>query len=304
MTNSGNPILEQLGYYANLAKPGIMVLLLISTGCPMILAAGGELNLKIFILTMIGGALVSGSASALNCILDRDIDAIMERTKKRALPAKNLSVLQASIFSALIGIFGFLVFYIYLNPLSAYLALGGHLFYVIVYTMWLKRSTPQNIVIGGAAGAVPPMVAWAAVTGEVNITAILLFSVIFLWTPPHFWALAINKNEDYKRANIPMLPLVVGNKKTAVQMFYYSLSLIPVSIYLVYSDEFLGLFSYISLGLLGIVFAYKNFKLLNMYNKEIGTQEEKNKVAWSVFTFSLIYLALFFACLVVDSVFI
>jgi len=289
-----------IGSYVNLTKPGILILLLISTACPMILAAGGEFHLGIFIYTMLGGALVASSASTFNCILDRDIDAIMERTKQRSLPAGRVSVFAATIFSLAIGFLGLAIFYFILNPLSAAIALFGHLFYVVIYTVWLKRTTPQNIVIGGAAGAVPPMVAWAAVTGEVNLTAFLLFLIIFLWTPPHFWALALNKNEDYKRAKVPMLPLVVGSKQTSVQMLIYALSLIPVSIVLVYSDNYLGQFSLFSLVALGVIFAYRNFRLLSLIKND-ADKELQTSQAWSVFRFSLVYLALFFACIVVDS---
>jgi len=164
--------------------------------------------------------------------------------------------------------------------------------------MWLKRSTPQNIVIGGAAGAIPPLVGWVAVTGGFDFTAILLFLIVFLWTPPHFWALALNKNEDYRRAKIPMLPVVSGEQATHLQMLLYALSLIPVSIWLVFSDPLLGWFSFITLTLLGLIFSWKVYQLKNLVGADTET---KTKKAWDVFGFSLIYLALFFFCLVVDA---
>ncbi len=301
-----------------LSKPGIMVLLLISTGCPMILAAGGPVDLKLFLFTMIGGGLVSGSASTMNCIWDRDIDAIMERTKRRALPDGRVTPVQALLFSLFTGLLGLWILTYCVNVLAASLALFGHLFYVVIYTVLLKRNTTQNIVIGGAAGAVPPLVGWAAVTGSLNSVPWLLFLVIFLWTPPHFWALALNKNSDYKRANVPMLPVVSGELATVKQMLIYSLTLIPASIYLVYADVELGRFSFFVLTALGLLFSYYNFKLLQAVNESkknpldsdpkilninenSNLEDRKVKLAWRVFKFSLIYLGLFFVCLVVDS---
>lgn len=301
-----------------LSKPGIMVLLLISTGCPMILAAGGPVDLKLFLLTMLGGGLVSGSASTMNCIWDRDIDAIMERTKRRALPDGRVTPMQAVLFSIFTGVLGLWILNYYVNVLAASLALFGHLFYVVIYTVLLKRNTTQNIVIGGAAGAVPPLVGWAAVTGSLNSVPWLLFLVIFLWTPPHFWALALNKNSDYKRANVPMLPVVSGEVATVKQMLIYSLLLIPVSIYLVYADVELGKFSFYVLTALGLLFSYYNLLLWKAVNEsekipsdlkskiietsgEPVIEADKVRLAWKVFKFSLVYLGLFFVCLVVDS---
>lgn len=300
--------------YLNLAKPGIIVLLLITTACPMVLAGGGQFSFQVFLLTMLGGALVSASASTLNCVFDRDIDAIMKRTKHRSIPAGKVSVGSAVAFALFTGLLGLVTLAVFLNPLAAILALSGHLFYVFVYTIWLKRSSPQNIVIGGAAGAVPPLVAWAAVTGEVSLSAFLMFLIVFLWTPPHFWALALNKNEDYKKAGVPMMPLVVGKKSTSWQMLLYSLALLPVSLGLTLSDEHLGLFSQVSLLGLSAWFSYLNLKLFSSFSVssssdegqvESAEKEEEDKVreklAWKVFNFSLIYLALFFVVIVLDS---
>ena len=282
----------------SLAKPRILTLLLIATCCPMILAGHGRVPLEMFMAALFGGALISGSASVINCIWDRDIDAVMERTRNRPLPAKRLSVMTAAVFALLLGVGGFVVLYAGLNPLAAYTALFGHFFYVVIYTMWLKRSTPQNIVIGGAAGAIPPIVGWVGVTGRLDLEAWLMFLLIFLWTPPHFWALALNKNSDYARAGVPMLPVVAGEKATHRQMLWYALSLIPVSLVLVLANEELGWFSMVTLLSLGFVFAFKVYQLKLIDENNVPA---KTKKAWDVFYFSLLYLALFFVCLVVDS---
>ncbi len=282
----------------SLMKPGVLTLLLVSTWCPMVLASKGTVSFPLVLLTLLGGALVSGSACGLNCWWERGTDALMERTKNRPLPAGRISPKTALIFSLSIGALGFLILWLYVNPLAALIALGGHLFYVFVYTIWLKPWTPQNIVIGGAAGAVPPLVGWAAVTGRVDLTAILLFLIVFLWTPPHFWALALNKNSDYQRAGIPMLPVVAGETVTHKQMFFYGLLLIPFSIFLVFSSEMLGWFSLVALSLLSAVFCFKIFQLKKL---SVSAHDQKTRKAWDVFGFSLIYLAAFFVCLVVDS---
>lgn len=287
--------------FISLTKPGIIVLLLISTCCPMVIASRGAVPMDRVFWALVGGALMSGSASALNCIWDRDIDAIMLRTRNRPMAAGRLPLFAALLFSAALGAIGLVVLSHFLNPLSAAISLAGHLFYVFVYTIWLKRRTPQNIVIGGAAGAVPPLVGWAAITGSVNIDAVLMFLVVFLWTPPHFWALALNKNEDYRRANVPMLPVVAGERATYVQMAIYAVLLIPTSLLLVWTNEDLGVFSFVTLLLLGLVFLAKIVKLMRLKQP---TLEVKTKAAWDVFSFSLLYLALFFVCLVVDSLLI
>jgi protoheme IX farnesyltransferase len=174
-----------------------------------------------------------------------------------------------------------------------------------VYTVWLKRSTPQNIVIGGAAGAVPPIVGWAAVSGTIDLPAVLLFAVIFLWTPPHFWALALNRNEDYRRASIPMMPVVAGERKTHWQMFLYALLLLPISWWFVYVTPQVGAISGVGLSTLALVFIYQNLKLLLLGQQPETAQlkELKTKVSWRVFSFSMIYLALLFFVIVIDAIY-
>lgn len=281
-----------------LTKPGIMILLLVSTLCPMVLAANGVFDLAALSWGAIAGALCSGSASMLNCVWDRDIDALMNRTKDRPLVQGRVPVWFAVTLAIIFGIAGTTIWWLRFNASAALMALFGHFFYVGIYTMWLKRSTPQNIVIGGAAGAIPPIVGWVAVTGEINLTAMLLFLVIFLWTPPHFWALALNKNTDYQRANIPMLPVVSGAETTYRQMWWYTFSLLPMSIFLVLSNPSLGWLSFFSFSILGGIFL---FKVTQLKMTPISMGEERTRRAWSVFGYSLAYLAIYFVTLVVDS---
>jgi len=288
----------------NLCKPGILVLLLISTGCPMIVAAGGTFPYEVFLPTILGGALLSASASALNCIWDRDIDSIMQRTKRRPLPDGRIEIIEALVFSSILGALGVMVLWRFTNPVAALVGLSGHLFYVLVYTIWLKRSTPQNIVIGGAAGAVPPIVGWAAVTGSITIPAFLLFAIIFLWTPPHFWALALNRNEDYRRASIPMMPVVAGERSTHSQMLFYAFTLLPVSWLFVFMTPQLGVISAVGLSILALIFLLMILKLflLGRKSETVEIKELKTKTSWRIFSFSMIYLALFFFVIVGDSV--
>lgn len=289
--------------YFELIKPRIIVLLLISTGCPMILAAHGQVHAATIFYALLGGALVSGSAGVLNCIWDKDIDAIMNRTKNRPLAAERVSVEGAFLYSLVLFVLGVGLIALQLNPLAAAVSIFGHFFYVLVYTIGLKRSSVQNIVIGGAAGAVPPIVGWVGVTGHIDLEAILLFLLIFLWTPPHFWALAINKNQDYQRAGVPMMPVVCGEVRTQREMFWYALSLLPVSWLLVAVNQDLGAVSFLSLTLLSATFAWKVHQLRPLVRAADSQAvfEEKTKKAWDIFWFSIIYLALFFVCLVVDS---
>ena len=216
--------------YVSLMKPRIIVLLLVTTVTTMVVAAGGWVGWALVVYTLLGGTLAAGAANAINCYWDRDVDAIMHRTRSRPLPARRVTPGQALRFGVLLSFAAVLVLGLAVNWLSAALALFGILFYVGVYTMWLKRNTPQNIVIGGAAGAIPPLVGWAAVTDRIGIPALLLFAIVFLWTPPHFWALALNRSEDYRAARIPMLPVVRGNAETVRQMLLYTLALVATTL--------------------------------------------------------------------------
>ncbi|MBO8140606.1 MAG: protoheme IX farnesyltransferase [Firmicutes bacterium] len=273
-----------------LTKPSIMLLILITGFTTLLVASEGIPPVSLTLAAMIGMALASGSANALNCYIDRDIDAIMTRTRNRPLPAGRLAPSQALVFGIVLGIGAFAVLAAHANLLSASIALGGILFYVLVYTLGLKRRTPQNIVIGGAAGAVPPLIAWAAVTGTVEWPAVLLFAIIFLWTPPHFWSLALLSSADYDRAGVPMMPVVRGEEETRRQIVAYAALLIPATagMYLV---GFSGLFFLISGLALGFVFLWKSWNLLRTRTRE---------AAKDVFLFSVYYLGLVFLALVID----
>ncbi|HEX3724140.1 MAG TPA: heme o synthase, partial [Nitrolancea sp.] len=217
--------------YFTLTKPGVMLLLLITTLCGMLIAQAGLPPLRILFWTLVGGALSSGGAAAMNHYMDRDIDEIMKRTRKRPLPGKRIPVVNVPIFSLTLTVLGVYVLAVFVNPLAAMLSLTGNLFYVLVYTKYLKRSTPQNIVIGGAAGALPPMVGWVAVTNHIGLAAVLLFAVVFYWTPPHFWSLALFTSSDYAAANVPMFPEVYGATETRKHIFLYTVMLVITTLF-------------------------------------------------------------------------
>ena len=219
--------------YATLAKPGIIWLLLVTTVPAMVMAEGGWPGLDLVVLVLLGGVLTSGGANALNQWYDRDIDAVMHRTRGRPIPQGRVSPGRALAFGVGLAAVGGVQLALTVNVLSAGLALAAVAFYVFVYTVWLKRSTPQNIVIGGAAGSVPPLVGWAAVQNDLGVTPLMLFLVIFLWTPPHFWALALRYKNDYARAQVPMLPVVRGAAATKRQIVLYAVVLTAVSALLV-----------------------------------------------------------------------
>ena len=213
-----------------LTKPGIIGLLLVTTVPTMVVAAGGWPGLDLILLTLLGGVLTAGGANALNQWFDRDVDAIMDRTAGRPLPSGALQPWQALLWGVMLAALGGVQLALTVNLPAALLAEAAVLFYVLVYTMLLKRRTTQNIVIGGAAGAIPPLVGWAAVTGELTWTPVILFLIIFMWTPPHFWALALKYREDYAKAKIPMLPVVSGERETRRQLLIYSVGLVVVSL--------------------------------------------------------------------------
>jgi protoheme IX farnesyltransferase len=258
----------------------------------MIMAAHGLPPLGLMFLTLLGGALSAASAGAFNCVYDRDIDRIMQRTKLRPVATGRISVRNGLVAATLAGIAGFGVLYLFVNPLAAWLSLSGNAFYVLVYTMWLKRRTPQNIVIGGAAGAVPPLVGWAAVTHQIGMPAIGLFAIIFLWTPPHFWALALIANSDYDKAGIPMYPNVYGVDRTKREILFYSLILVGVSLTLV-DVHVMGPVYGVAAVILGGILVYDAIKL---------TQDQTRKWARSLFKFSLLYLALICVAMVIDRI--
>jgi heme o synthase len=277
--------------YAALMKPRIIMLLLVTTATTMIVASPHRLGIEVLLLTLLGGALAAGSANAFNMYADRDIDAVMERTCLRPVPAGRLRPRQALGFGIATGLLSIAVMAWGVNALSAALSTAGIAFYVVVYTLWLKRTTPQNIVIGGAAGAVPPLVGWAAATGHIALPAVVLFAIVFFWTPPHFWALALGKTEDYRAARIPMLPVVRGAGETRRQILLYSVILAATTLLL-----------YAPLHTLGSVYL-GGALVLNGLFLGLAVAVARGRAAWAppaLFGFSILYLALLFAAMVVD----
>lgn len=279
--------------YFQLTKPRIILLLLITTAGGMWIAADGQVDPVLLLVTLLSGAFASGAANTINCLYDRDIDYIMERTRHRPLPSGRVQPRDALIFAIVLTILSFSLLTLFANLLSALLAMSGIVFYVLIYTHWLKRHSTQNIVIGGAAGAIPPLVGWAAVTGDLSWAAWVLFAIVFLWTPPHFWALAVMIRDDYAKVGVPMLPVVVGDEPTSRQIFYYTLALIPVTLLLVYPLHVMGaIYSAIAL-LLGGFFVQKAWKLIQTPSDQ--------QVARSLFKYSILYMMLLCAGMAIDS---
>lgn len=279
--------------YYQLTKPRIILLLLITTAGGMWIAAHGQVDPLLLLVTLFSGACAAGAANTINCLYDRDIDYIMERTRHRPLPSGRVQPRDALIFAIGLALLSFTLLATFANILSACLAMSGIGVYVLVYTHWLKRHSTQNIVIGGAAGAIPPLVGWAAVTGDLSWAAWVLFAIIFLWTPPHFWALAVLIREDYAKVGVPMLPVVEGDAPTAKQIFYYTLALIPVTLLLVYPLHVMGVVYAAIALLLGGVFVRKAWQLMQ--------SPSDLQVARSVFKYSILYLMLLCAGMALDS---
>lgn len=284
------PRLGVLTDYLSLTKPRIIVLLLVTTLGAMVVAADGWPGWPLVLATLLGGALASGAGNALNCYLDRDIDALMGRTVWRPLPSGALAPAQALAFGLALAALSFLVLDLWVNLLAAVLAQAGLWFYVLVYTRWLKRTTPSNIVIGGAAGAVPPLVGWAAVTGGLDLLAWCLFAVVFYWTPPHFWALALLIREEYAKARVPMLPLVAGDAATRQQILWYSVLLLAVSL-LPFGFGLTGVGYLLAAAGLGGLLVYYAVRLC---------RDATRAAALALYKYSLLYIAILFGGLAVD----
>jgi protoheme IX farnesyltransferase len=279
--------------YVTLTKPRIMSLLLLTGLCGMIVGSGGLPPLWLVVVTMLGLALACGGASALNHVLDADIDRLMgKRTRSRPVAAGRVPAPYALEFGLALMAFSFVLLAGVVNPLTAHLALAGGLFYVLVYTRYLKRSTPQNIVIGGAAGAVPPLVGWAAATGDLTLPALVLFAVVFLWTPPHFWALALLIKRDYAAAGVPMLPVVRGEDETARQIVLYTVALVAFTLAPALWGMF-GLVYLVAAAALGATFLALAWML---------RRERTPARAGLLFHYSLLYLALLFVAMALDAV--
>lgn len=281
-----------LGDYILLTKPWIMSLLLVTALGGAILAAEGMPPWRVLVAVLLGGALASGGASALNHYMDQDIDQHMKRTRLRPVANKRIPPNHAAIFGLTLNVLSFALLWNWANLLAALLAMGGSVFYILVYTSWLKRSTTQNIVIGGAAGAVPPLVGWAAVTGGLGLPALFLFAIIFYWTPPHFWALALLIQKDYAEAKVPMLPVIEGEESTRKSIFLYTLILSAITILFYATTQSLGILYLGGALLLGGFFIAYATQLLRHADRLYAVR---------LYKYSQLYLALLFLLIMVDS---
>ena len=294
---------DSLRAYIALTKPRIIELLLVTTVPAMVLATRAVPGIQVghwawlTVWTLVGGALAAGSANAINCYLDRDIDELMTRTRRRPLPAHQVDPERAVVFGLALGVVSFVVLAWFVNLLSAFLALLAIAFYVVVYTIVMKRTTPQNIVIGGAAGALPPVIGWAAVTGNVGIPALVLFALVFYWTPPHFWALSLRIRKDYAAAGVPMLPVVRGIAETTRQIGLYTVLMVAISLVL-WAVARMG---WVYLGaavILGAVFLRQAWALW----RQGASEEASTAGAIRLYKYSISYLTLLFAAIAVDSI--
>jgi protoheme IX farnesyltransferase len=277
--------------YVALTKPRIIELLLVTTVPTMLLAERGMPSLWLILATLAGGTLSAASANTINCYLDRDIDERMRRTSRRPLPAHRVEPAAALRFGLVLAVAGFAWLWLFVNLISAVLATAAILFYVFVYTIGLKRRSTQNIVIGGAAGAVPVLVGWTAVRGRIEIPALVLFAIIFYWTPPHFWALSIRYADDYRAAGVPMLPVVRGRRETSHQILYYTVLLVTVTL-LLFPAARMGFIYLGSAVVLGAAFIWGAVRLW---------RDNSGKRAIRLFAFSNLYLTLLFAAMAVDA---
>ena len=276
--------------YVSLLKPKVMSLVVFSGMCGM-LVAPGTIHPLIGFCAMLALGIGAGAAGAVNMWYDRDIDAVMNRTKNRAVPAGRIASSEALTFAIVLSILSVMVMGMAVNWVAGGILAFANLFYGVVYTMWLKRRTPQNIVIGGAAGAFPPMIGWAAVTGDVSLASFVLFAIIFFWTPPHFWALSLFSNEDYRRANVPMLNLVAGDAVTKKQMLVYTIILLPLAV----SPYFLGvagIWYFAAALILGLLFLLAAMRVL---------KSDELRPARQMFAYSVFYLFALFTALVMDG---
>jgi protoheme IX farnesyltransferase len=276
--------------FGSLTKPRVVSLIVFTAVIGMFLATPGAVPLQILLAGTVGIALVAGAAAAVNCLVEHKIDALMRRTRWRPLPKGELTAAQTLVFAGVLGGIGLWLLYHYVNALTMWLTAATFVGYAIVYTLILKPATPQNIVIGGASGAMPPVLGWAAVTGQVTTEPLLLFLIIFAWTPPHFWALALYRTDDYARAGVPMLPVTHGRKYTQLHVLLYTLILFAVSL-LPYVIRMSGLFYFLCAGVLGAIFLVHALRIYLAYS---------DAIAQKTFRYSIVYLALLFAALLVD----
>ncbi|MDT8363881.1 MAG: heme o synthase [Nitrosomonas sp.] len=279
--------------FYRLTKPRVVSLIVFTAVIGMLLSVPGAVPIDILILGTIGISLVAGAAAALNCLVEYKFDAVMARTKGRPLPQGKVSVPETSFFLILVGGSGLFILYQWVNPLTMWLTFGTFVGYAIIYTLILKPLTPQNIVIGGASGAMPPVLGWTAITGEISADALLLFLIIFAWTPPHFWALALYRKSDYAKIGMPMLPVTHGDAFTRLHVLLYTIILCIVTL-LPYLTQMSGLIYLVSALILDVVFMYYAIKIYLQYTDQIARE---------AFRYSILYLAVLFAALLVDHYF-
>jgi protoheme IX farnesyltransferase len=283
-------LVSRVGAYVALTKPRIIELLLITTLPTMILAKGGLPDVWLMVATLVGGALAAGGANAINMYVDRDIDKLMHRTRKRPLVTGAIAPRNALVFAITLEIVAFVELWAWVNLLSAVLAVSATLFYVFIYTLWLKRTSKQNIVIGGAAGAMPVLVGWAAVTDSLAWAPVVLFGVIFLWTPPHFWALAFKYKDDYEAASVPMMPVVATFRRTAIEIMSYTVAMVALTFVLA-PVAHLGVLYIVAAAVLGAGFVALAARLW---------VQATPKASMQLFSYSITYLTLLFVVMAVD----
>ncbi len=282
---------QRLKDFLILTKPIIVGLLLVTTFAGMVAGAKAWPSLSLAFWTLLGGALAAGGSGAINQYIDRDLDKNMQRTAKRPLAAGRMTPAEGLSFGLGLSIASFYIMAAYVNLLAAFLSLAGIIYYVVLYSLLLKKATVQNIVIGGGAGAIPPLVGWAAATGSLSIPALILFLIIFMWTPPHFWALAIVRRKDYEKAGVPMLPVIRGEAETRKQVLIYTIELVAVT-FLLPLIQYTGTVYLVSAAILGGILLYYAWRVY---------KNEGNKVAWTMYRYSSMYLMFLFIALMVDA---
>ena len=283
-------LFQKLDQYVRLTKPRVVMLIVFTALIGMLLAQHTLAPLDVIFIGSIGIWLVAGAAAAVNCLVEQKIDAVMARTRARPLPLGTVTVTETLLVSVVVGGLGLYLLFVFVNPLTMWLTLGTFLGYAIVYTIILKPLTPQNIVIGGASGAMPPVLGWAAVTGEVTYEPLLLFLIIFAWTPPHFWALALYRKDEYAKADVPMLPVTHGDAFTRLHVFLYTVIMVVVSL-LPFAVRMSGWFYGLASLVLGGVFLRYSYKIWKSYNDQL---------AQATFRYSILYLSLIFLALLID----
>jgi protoheme IX farnesyltransferase len=274
-----------------LTKPIVVLLLLVTTYAGMVIGARAWPSLSLTFWTLLGGFMAAGGSGAINQYIDRKDDVRMQRTQKRPIPSGRLTPAEGLAFGVALSLGSFFVLVAFVNMLAALLSLAGIIYYVLLYSIFLKKTTVQNIVIGGGAGALPPLVGWAAATGSLNIPSLFLFAIVFMWTPPHFWALAIVRRKDYARAGVPMLPVVRGEAETRKQIFIYTVELVALTL-LIPLFGLGGSIYFIGAAILGLWLLGAAWKVW---------KQDGNKVAWKMYRYSSMYLAFIFAALMVDA---